>query len=630
MCATLALAQIVFFSPCIGVRSAHAETPAAVDAPQTQTEQRRVEAKERFLRGVELTRNADWDGALSEFMASRELFPTKVALENSAVCLTNLKRYQEAEQAYRELLAQFGSTLSAPDRAKVDEAIARVTVFVGELQLDIDQAGAAVVIDGRERGTSPLAGPLSTNVGTHSVRISRDGFETYEAQIVVAGKQRRTVAVSLKRLRRSGVLVVKEAEGRALDLVLDGATIGKTPWSGSVAVGTHSVALKGEGELGTPPSAAEVKAQNTTSLVLRAVKLDARLTVEPEPANAQVDLDGVNVGVGIWQGSLASGPHHVEVYATGHVPIRRDVMLPSGKTTTLRVALERDLTNPMWKVGFRQHLYAEALFGAGLAPSLGGGADSSCGGSVVFPSGSRFDTCKNRGIPFGFIAGIRGGYQLTSGLGLEALLGYLQLSESMTRRLVARVDSDVPVASSDYQDKTGLKAPLAALSASYQFGKEWPIIARLSVGAARAHVVTSNRGTFAGQIPLASDPTNLASFSEALSVPEESQNLWLPFVGPEVRVGRHVSKRVSVELGVAWWIIFGPKSPRSGRNNVSPAGTRAAPTSTVPGAYQVDTDGDGVADSTQALRPGLLQLPKEDAVSTIMLFAPSISARYDF
>src|SRR5215207_2939765 len=77
---------------------AHAEPPAQASAPvaaegvpRTQTEQKKEQAKARFLRGLELIQNENWDAALAEFLASRELYPTKVALKNAAISLRQLK-----------------------------------------------------------------------------------------------------------------------------------------------------------------------------------------------------------------------------------------------------------------------------------------------------------------------------------------------------------------------------------------------------------------------------------------------------------------------------------------------------------------------------------------------------------
>ena len=62
----------------------------------------------------------------------------------------------------------------------------------------------------------------------------------------------------------SAGLRVNEESGRALDLVIDGVMVGTTPWEGSLSVGSHSVALRGAGALGTQPALVPVRASELT------------------------------------------------------------------------------------------------------------------------------------------------------------------------------------------------------------------------------------------------------------------------------------------------------------------------------------------------------------------------------
>src|SRR6185503_17172843 len=114
------------------------------------------EAKVRFQRGLELVQNESWDAALAEFLASRKLFPTRVALKNAALSLRQLKRYVEALAMYNELLTSFGSSLSPEEKKTVDDAIAQLKLTVAEVVVVSDQPGSSVVIDGQQQqGVTP-------------------------------------------------------------------------------------------------------------------------------------------------------------------------------------------------------------------------------------------------------------------------------------------------------------------------------------------------------------------------------------------------------------------------------------------------------------------------------------------
>lgn len=589
-----------------------AAAPAAEPAPASPDEAaRKAEAKERFLRGLELANRDVWDAALVEFEASIALYPTRVALKNAAVSRRNVGRYAESIETYLELVQKFGADLPPDERKRTDEAIAELRAYVGELTLSCDQPGATVVIDARQYGTTPLAGPLMVNSGTHLLRVSKEGYEPSETQVAVAGKQQKAVTVSLRLLTKSGTLSLTEASAKVLDVVVDGAVVGKTPWRGVLPVGKHSVLLRGEGDEGSPPGSVVVREGETVSLSLFATKLDAELRVEPLPVSAAVDIDGQNVGAGVWQGKLASGPHRIEVYAEGHLPFRKEVALVSRGRETVKAKLERDLSSPLWHAGFRPHLYGELSAGLAFGFSFGGGADGACGKNVALPDGTIGDACNDRSAPLGFLVALRGGYRFTAGLGAEVVLGYVRLREQITRLAVLQGD-EATFGSADYEDATKVGAPLAGIGVSYQFFDTTPLLVRLSGGVARAQVDTSVSATLAGEVTDPGDPAGTVTFSQKVNVPEDSQRLWVPFVAPEVRFGYRIASSLTLDVGMAAFILLGPDSPREG-------GTFGDPK-----ARQVALKPSG------GVNPGVVSFPSENAVGTFVALAPTLGARLDF
>jgi hypothetical protein len=585
-----------------------ATAPAEPVAPVNPEAERKEKARAHFLKGLELVQAEDWNAALAEFLTSRELFPTQVALKNAAITFRQLKRNAEAMEMYRELLASFGPKLSADDKAAAERALADLAKNVAEVGVRSAEPGASVCVSGRCR-TVPFDKPLTVDPGTHVLRAQKAGFLPFETEVVLAGGDKKTVKVELSRLAESGTLRVEEATGRVLDVVVDGAVMGKTPWSGQLGVGTHTVLLTGADDFGTPPSPAEVRANQVTALRLTARRLDAAFRVEPTPANAKVFVDGIPLGNGVWEGKLESGKHQIEVAAEGFIALRREIVLRSGQREVLHAVLERDLENPMWAgVAFRPHLYAELLGGPAFATSFGGGADAACGRGE----------CGDRSRPFGFLVGARGGYTFARGLGVEVFLGWLSMRESMTRSVNASADYDVTA--DDYADATRFSGPAAAISASYQFLETTPITARVWLGMARVKARYENDGTYRGTAVQGSSGETV-DFAVPASIPEASQNLWLPFAGPEVRFGYRVSKTLLLDGGLAVLFAFPASSRRTGTSERDRSRSeRSQGLPSVPNAF---SDG-----SSAPL--GLLRLPGEDGFATFVMFVPTIAARMDF
>jgi hypothetical protein len=53
----------------------------------------------------------------------------------------------------------------------------------------VTEAGATVLVDDRERGTTPLSGPIVVAAGSHRLRIVKQGRVPFERRIDIAGQQ---------------------------------------------------------------------------------------------------------------------------------------------------------------------------------------------------------------------------------------------------------------------------------------------------------------------------------------------------------------------------------------------------------------------------------------------------------
>ncbi len=580
------------------------EAPAPPSAEPDAEASAREAAKVRFLRGIELAKRARWDAALAEFLASIELFPTSVARQNAALCLRELGRYAEALETYRALLADPAAKLEPSERSTVQTQVDALTGLTAELVVQSTPPGAVVVIDGEQRGTTPLAKNIVVNSGTHSLRVLKPDFLPYEAVIAAAGGQRKVLSVKLESLRQSGTLIVREAEGRVCDVSVDGAIVGKTPWQGVLPPGRHSVQLHVSAEVGSAPSLALVREQQSVSLVLATGRLDSALRVEPAPSNASVFVDGVEVGSGVWQGRLPSGRHRIELTAAAHVPESRVVELRSHERRVLAVSLERDLSNPLWHRGFAPHLALEAFGAFAWSPSLGGGADAACG-TRISADDVAYDACSDRSPPLGFAVGARAAWVLREPLNLELAFGYLTLKESMTRAVSAIVEREANRAFAPaLADSTSLGGPFAALSASYRVAG--PLRARVLLGVMRGTVQTSNGAHYIGQNgeddPLPSE----------IVIPERKNRVWIPLFGPELVAEFPLSRRLWLDVGVAALFLFPGDTPRTGA------------------LLQGEVEGRRRAEAQVGGRLRVLELPPEQALGTMLAVLPNVGVRMDF
>ena len=391
-----------------------AALPAVPAAPDDQdTIARQAEARARFEAGLAHFAKDEWDAALTEFIRSRKATPTRSATKYAATCLQELRRFDEALDLFEEVLAF--PNLAAKDLEYARDGIASLQPRVGTLVIKGGEPGASIVVDGRYRGTLPLAGPLRISTGSHEIGAFKEGLDPFGATTEVVAKQ--SAVAQLRSLSTGGRLKVSEQRSRVLDVLIDGTVVGKTPWEGPLAVGDHLVTLRGNAsldsgaecaptevasagakrpaargqvELGTQPVSVPIRLQDVTKLSLLAEELDTTLRIEPMPGGASLAIDSVIVGRGAWEGRLRVGEHKLEVLAEGFLPETTRVRLERGKRLVIPVELRRDRNTPEWRAA--RNGWAGAAFGVG---ALGLGVFAVTGSLALARSNELRSTCTN-------------------------------------------------------------------------------------------------------------------------------------------------------------------------------------------------------------------------------------------
>jgi hypothetical protein len=549
--------------------------PTAADAEPTEAV--KAEARVHFQKGLALLREEAWGPALAEFMLSRELYPTRAATNNAAIALRRLQRYDEALDMFEALLREFPN-LPANERTAAQRAIVELKGLVGTVEIVGAEPGATISIGGQTRGEYPPVTPLRVPAGTHIVRVFKEGFEAFEGRAEVAGGLTVSLEAKMRKLSQSGRLKVAEQGGRSLDVLVDNVVVGQTPWEGTLAVGDHTVALRGKEKLGTQPVAAPVKAQEVTALTLRAEELDAAMRVDPTPAGARVAINAVTVGRGAWAGRLKSGTHRVEVAADGFLPVVRQVVLERGEREIVAVELQRDPNAEFWR---KPPKFVFELDGSiALAPSFGGDVIDSCRSAC------------SRSLGLGASTQIYAAYELGSGLQFGLTAGFLGIGQSATDREASLVPHNLEPRPGTATDDLSVRAFLGGATLGYHVGERFPVLFRLGVGGFLGSVRDDREGSF---------KTRSNTEFDAFPVTTTDQARYF-FVSPEARVGFRFAKNFEASAGVRALLLITPTQPRWNDQIELDAASDGA------GTYPADTL----------------------TGSFMVILSPGLSVRYDF
>jgi hypothetical protein len=560
-----------------------APAPAADAAP---TDAKREEARQHFEKGIALFEEESWDAALVEFLRSRELYATRAATKDAALCLRKLQRFDEALDLFQALLREFPA-LPPDDRTLAENAIKDLSALVGKLDVRAAESGATLVIDGRERGTLPSP-PVRVNAGTRLIRLSREGFLPFETQVKVAGGQIIVVQAKLAPLTRGGRLKVSEQAGKTAEVVVDNVLVGKTPWEGTLPAGSHMVVLRAPDGLGTQPVAAPVRLNEVTALTLTLEELSAKLRIEPTPASSNVALDGIALGRGIWEGPVRAGRHRVEIASEGFLSEAQELTLARGQREVIKLSLERDPTSALFRKQNPPHFVFEATGSLVLSPTLGGSVVESCSGDCT------------KSWALGAAAAIHGGYQLSSGLSFWLDGGFLTASQSVENRTVTLTPRGLEPFEGVADDSLRLTGALLGASAGLSRGQKLRLRVRLGAGA----FIGSARDERRGQATTLERP-GVASELIDFDVTESPSAKYL-FVAPELRAGLRLSQHWELSAGLGALVLLGISEVEWQDSN---------PPSYPDSVGQVDFNSGGAAQSIVG--------------RTVVLLAPQLALKWD-
>jgi formylglycine-generating enzyme required for sulfatase activity len=202
----------------------------------------------------------------------------------------------------------------------------------GTLKVNAIPAGAEVSVDGKPAGIVPAS--VEAESGVRRVRVSAPGLKTWESSVVI--KAGATLAIGPIRLGQPDAKLTVHSSPNGAEITVAGTYRGRTPLTVDLPAGVaHDVVATLPGYTNWTKSVfADAGRKLTVNAKLQPVL--ARVTVEGEPADAELLVDGKPSG---------RTPQSLELSAVEHgIEVRKEGFIPFKGTVTPALGLERAVT----------------------------------------------------------------------------------------------------------------------------------------------------------------------------------------------------------------------------------------------------------------------------------------------
>jgi len=156
-----------------------------------------------FDQGTTLYERGDYVAALRKFEEAHRTYPNPLIQLNIGLCKEKLDRAAEAAGHFEAFLLASGAAAFPRRITAVRKKLDRLRGRLGNVTLRCPHSGAAVELDGRGAGLTPLPHRLYMDPGSHWISVKKDGFRLSKRDLVLAAGEHQQITVTLEPIRTS-------------------------------------------------------------------------------------------------------------------------------------------------------------------------------------------------------------------------------------------------------------------------------------------------------------------------------------------------------------------------------------------------------------------------------------------
>ena len=299
-------------------------------------------------------RPPEFGKALVKFQEAYDASKNPRVLFNMALCERNLNHYARAASRFRQELSEGQGKLSAQETHDIQATLAALEHFISTLEVTVNEADAAVLVDGDKVGASPLPGPQPIDIGSHKVSVEKAGFGPQMLPIQVNTGVPAKLSFILEPLLKTAIVDVKITGAPGATIWVDGIERGPAPYRGRVEAGPREFQARAPGYT-SPVQKVEVvyKQELNLTFPLTTERHEGKARIEATPVGATIELDGRAVGTGAWEGVIPTGTHTLTARKEGYNPYSSEIYVADDATIERHMTLtaEKSSSWVIWTLG---------------------------------------------------------------------------------------------------------------------------------------------------------------------------------------------------------------------------------------------------------------------------------------
>lgn len=175
------------------------------------------DAKARYLKGVELHDEGDYQSALIEFRRSYELVPNFNVLYNIGQEHFMLADYANALRVFTQYIDEGGKRIPPQRKEQVDRDIDKLRSRVATVNIKVNIQGAELRIDDQVV-PAVIPGPVLVSAGKRRVEVSKAGYRSSTKTEDFAGQETKELTFDLQ----PDVSVINNGTGKPNIVIVNG------------------------------------------------------------------------------------------------------------------------------------------------------------------------------------------------------------------------------------------------------------------------------------------------------------------------------------------------------------------------------------------------------------------------